>query len=197
MSQRWRSVAQDRRHSLGRRVPLKGLLPARHLVEHDSKRENVAPVIYGLTAYLFWRHIGRRPHQEAQCGMPGRSRRRTGLFREAEVQYLHPALRRNHDVGWLQVAMHNAFFVGRAERLSQCGTNRDDSSERKSCFWDDVVKRVTLHQLHREEVHALGLLNRVQGHDVWMIQRCYSASFALETRQSIAVAGHFVRQDLE
>ena len=41
------------------------------------------------------------------------------IFGQSEIQHLDPAFIRHHDIGGLQVAMHDAFFVSRGKCLGQ------------------------------------------------------------------------------
>ena len=66
-----RRVAQDRRRQFGRRRTREGTFTARHLVEKDAEREDVAAVIHGAARDLLRRHVGRRTHHDAMFGVPG------------------------------------------------------------------------------------------------------------------------------
>jgi hypothetical protein len=64
-------------------------------------------------------------------------------FRQAEVQHFHPALRRDLYVGWFQVAMDNAFFVGRVKGLGNLARVIE-----RSLYGHRSAQRLALDQFH-------------------------------------------------
>ena len=73
----------------------------------------------------------------------------------------------------------------------------DDALDRQAALGNQAVERLALHQLHRQEVDALGLLDRVDGDDVGVIERGERLRLALEAREALRVARHVGGQDLE
>ena len=109
---------QDRAECIGRRVAAERAMPGQHFVEHGTQREDVAPLIGGLTTNLLRRHVSDRPEDGAGCRVlrdraidgGGRSDGR-GVLRQAEVENLQASVARHEQVLRLQVAMDDSFFV--------------------------------------------------------------------------------------
>jgi hypothetical protein len=107
---------------------VKRLVARGHLVQHHAQREDVRPVIERARLDLFGRHVGSRAHHHT--GGREQGRRPLGLIGrvrfhdlgQAEVEHLHSAVWRDHDVRRLQVAMDDAPVVcsrqGAGERLA-------------------------------------------------------------------------------
>lgn len=90
-----------------------GPLVGEHLVEHRAKREQVGARIDCLTAYLLRRHVAGRAQDRAwvgRCSGGGISACRDRLG-QAEVENLDLTIREEKDVGWLEIAMDDAFGV--------------------------------------------------------------------------------------
>ena len=51
-----------------------------------------------------------------------------------------------------------------------------------------LVQRLPFHQLHRQEVHAIGFLDGMNGDDVRMVERGDGASLALEAFDAVRIA---------
>ena len=87
---------------------------------------------------LFGRHVGRRSHDDAWLVWPAEvsvaslELSAANIFRETEIQYFDAALVGNHDVGGLQVAMDDAFFVCGGERVGQGAGDLDDLLDGKA-----------------------------------------------------------------
>jgi hypothetical protein len=60
-----------------------------------------------------------------------------------------------------------------------------------------VLQRHALEIFHGDKRHAILLADVVNGADIGMVQGRGRLCFALEARQSLRIAGHFVRQKLE
>ncbi len=91
--------------------------PGQHLVEHAAEREDVAAPVHAAAGHLLGRHVAERAEHDPLRGM--RDRRAVGgnlralepLQREAEVQNLYRAVRRQEDVLRLQVTVDHAARV--------------------------------------------------------------------------------------
>ena len=59
------------------------------------------------------------------------------------------------------------------------------------------VERLAVHELHGEEVDAGGLLDRIDRHDVRMVERCDGTCLALEALDPLRARGHLGREHLE
>ena len=58
-------------------------------------------------------------------------------------------------------------------------------------------ERASPHQLHRDEVQAVGLFDRMHGDDVRMIERGDGFGFSREPHATLGISGQLRRQDLE
>ncbi len=117
--------------------PAERQAPGQHLVQHAAEGPDVGALVHGPAARLFRTHVGRRPDDEAVARpIRGDGRRlrqiETGRvtgrgFGQAEVEHLHRAGRRDHDIGRLQVAVDDSPLVRRIHRVGdlpregQCG----------------------------------------------------------------------------
>ena len=62
---------------------------------------------------------------------------------------------------------------------------------------EEVAQGHALHPFHRDERHAGLLADVVDGQDVRMIQRGGGLRFLLEPAETIGIAGHVARKDLD
>ena len=119
-----RGVPQNRGHRVARTVAKEWVRARGKLVQHDAERKDVRTGIELGAEHLLGRHVGRCAEPRAGLGQQGRgliagARWPIHLLGQAEVHDLHMALRRQHDVGRLEIAMDDAPAVGGVEGLSQ------------------------------------------------------------------------------
>src|SRR5207248_8133664 len=100
---------------------------------------------------------------------------------EAEVKYLQPPVASDHDVARLQIAMHDAALMRGADRVDERHGELQKIGDRQTVSRNEIDQRLPVHELHREEVHAVGLLHAVDGDDVRMIERGHGLRFTLKT----------------
>ena len=93
--------------------------------------------------------------------------------------------------------MDDALLVRRGERVGERGGDLDEPGDRQGTLGDEKVERLALDQLHRQEVDAAGLLDRVDRDDVRVIERGDGAGLALEPLQPLRARGHLGRQHFE
>ena len=103
-----RSAFDNRRKNFSHILALKGCLTRQHLIQHTAKCPNVGSLIDRLSPCLLRRHICRRAENHSllrgHVAQRGRVRQiQFGLFpgkrlRQAEIQHLHFAVRRDLDV---------------------------------------------------------------------------------------------------
>ena len=188
--------------------------PRQHFVQHAPERPDVGPFVNDLAPCLLRTHIARRAHHGTVARVVHGLRRRvcevgrraiaSGL-REAEVEDLHHAVRRDRDVGGLQVAVDNPFFVGDVEGLgdlprdAQRVTNGQPRALRPLTrdIREGVRERLPVHELENQEPDAFGFLEAVDRADVRMIQRGEHPRLPLEAREPLGVARERVRQELD
>ena len=138
--------------------PLEGSTPARHLVEHRAKREEIAARIGFAPGQLFGRHVLKRAEERALSAVSGssgeivaqRDEREPAQFREAEVEQLR-ALLGQHHVARLEIAVDDALPMrviegaGELDRIAQNVVNRQWTSDQA------VGERLALEVLHDQE----------------------------------------------
>ena len=93
--------------------------------------------------------------------------------------------------------MHDALFMRGVEAVGKTLGDIEKLRNRHASIRNDPVERLTLHELHREEVNALRFVDRVDCYDMRMIQRRDCAGFPLEALEPLRVRGHLARKDLE
>ena len=104
-------------------------------------------MVDGFAAYLLRRHIAGCAHHHAfvrQIG-DGRILRGVPLLGQAEIQDLHLAAARHHDVVRLQIAMHQTGRVRRSEAGGHLHRNLDGPSRGKRAALDHAPQRVPAH----------------------------------------------------
>jgi hypothetical protein len=116
---------------------------------------------------------------------------------QAEVQDLHPPVRRHHHVGGLQVAVDDALLVGRGQSVREGRSDRHQALDRHPALGDELVERLPLDELHGQEVDALGLLDGVHGDDAGVVEGGERLRLALEALEPLRARGHLGRQHLE
>jgi len=118
-------------------------------------------------------------------------------FGQAEIEHLHAAVARHHDVGGLQIAMHDALLVSGSQRIGDPNRHREDLFYRQPACQDLPVQRLAFHQLHRQEMHAAGLLDGLNGDDVRMVERRDGARLSSKALEAGRIEGHRGGQDLQ
>ena len=206
-ARRFRLVAQDRRLRLGARRPAEGAAARGHLVEYEPQREEVGPPVEHLAAHLLGRHVGDGADGDALVGERARGRQRgvgggavtggIGCFvdaREAEVQDLG-TVRRQEDVGGLEIAVDHPLAVGGGERVGQRQARVDERRNVHRPERQALVERLAVEQLHHQVRHGR-VADVVDRADPGMILRGDRLGLALEPFQRPGRGG-FGLQDLD
>ena len=87
--------------------------------------------------------------------------------------------------------------VGGVERVGDLDAEVEDLIQLERLALDAVLERFAFQELHGDEVLALVFPDLVDGANIRMVQSRGSARLALEARQRLLVAGHFLGQELE
>ena len=179
---------QDRRERVGGRVPVEGSTTREHLEQQAAECPDVGPLVHGKAARLLGRHVGRRAEDSSRpCDRRLERRRlragcRSGLavgragLRQPEVEDLDPAVRRQLDVGGLEIAVDDAFFVRLVERLRDLPGDRERLALRDRAALETAGEVLAFDELHRKHVCGLAgrrsrLLEAVHMGDVGMVER--------------------------
>ena len=147
-------------------------------MQDHAQREDVGPRIERASEHLLRRHVAGRAHACTGFGEQGRrvtpdlgagvGSERLG---QPEVHHFHVALRRDHDVGGLEIAMHHAAAMGFFQGLGQLGRHLDDLPHREERAPGDDVERLAFHIFHGDEQPALGVANFIHLADERMVER--------------------------
>ncbi len=167
-------------------------------VRADVGRRGVLP--------LLGRHVVDRAHGYARLRQPSLLRRVVAPFGmelgQPQVQQLHLTAATEHQVGRLDVAMHQLMFVG---MLQAQGRLADDLARRTSpqrparrpAHADELLQVDAVDELHDQELDAARLAGVKGPHDVRMIQSSDRLHLAAETAQRLGIIKVTVRQDLQ
>ena len=173
-----RGIPQDRGHRLRRIVAQKRMSARRQLVQDHAQREDVGPRIQRAPEHLLGGHVAGRAHPCAGFGEQGRrvtAHLGAGVGGERlgqpEVHHFHVALRRDHDVGGLEIAMHHAAAMGFFQGIGQLGRHLDDLPHREERAPGDDVERLAFHVFHGDEQPALGVADFIHLANERMVER--------------------------
>ncbi len=209
-------VVDDRGGRLRRCLAPEGLPARRHLVEDRTQGELVGAVVHQPPPGLFRGHVPGRAEDDADRGLGRRRLRPRGGGRveilplaarsiaaqldEAEVEDLHEAVGRHHDVVGLQVTVNDARGVGLGEALRDLRSDLEETARGEGvglAAQDQLPKRVAVDQLHDDVAQARGrLADVVDGDDVGVVQRGGGAGLLAEAAETVRVAGELLGQEL-
>ena len=159
---------------------------------------------------LLGRHVGNRPHdrprlrelRERLFGFRCAALRVQGA-REAEIEELDAPAGRHPDVRGLEVAVDDAFFVRRGERLGDLAGKGKNFFEWKGPGGDPPVEPLAFDELHDEEVTGRrgrgggrNFFEGIDGGDSRMVECCEKPRFPLEPLPSLFTFKELFRQDL-
>jgi hypothetical protein len=192
-----RLTSKDGRDGVGHRAAPERGAAGEHFVQDASECPDVATFVDDLTPRLFGAHVSGRAQDRACAGLVRSHRRRVRQvgrrrrprdFRQAKVEDLRHTLGRDLDVGGLQVAVNDPFFVSDietdgdlardAQRFAngQAGT----ASALPRHIRELVRECLAVHELENEKSKAVSFLEAVDRADVRMIQRGEHSRLALE-----------------
>jgi hypothetical protein len=106
---------------------------------------------------------------------------------DAKIEYFHRPVGPHLDVGWFQIAMHDALLVGRFECLRDLFPERQRFIERDGALRDAIGERRPLDQLHHERGAPIRFLQPVDVRDVRMVERREHLRFALEPGEALGI----------
>ncbi len=200
---------EDGRENVGDGLPRERALAAQELVHDAAERPDVRSLVHGLAPRLFGAHelrgseddAGLRSLEDESGGergvRVGAALPRVENLRESQVEDLHPALRRDLDVGGLQVAVNDAALVRGLQRLRDLPADSQRVDERHGAVRDPLRERFARHQLHHDELGAVRFLEPVDRGDAGMVESREHARLPLEPRQSRRVARELLGQSLD
>ena len=161
---------KDRRNRVRGRVAPECRATGQHLVEHTAERPDVSPLVDRLSARLLGAHVRRRAEdpsrlrsidRDCRCRWQVRLKPHTTVvwpanvkLRQAEVEDLYRSVRRDLDVGRLQITMHDAFLVCRVERVRDLPRNGQRLGKRYRSAVKACRQRFARHEFEHEPADA-------------------------------------------
>jgi len=178
--------------------------PGCHLIQHDSEGEDIGTVVERSADRLLGAHIRDGAHHDARhrdgLARDVRVRAcRSGpvMFGQPEIEDLDVAVRRDHHVVRLDVAVHDAVRVRGMQPVSDLNPDSDNLIKRDRCLRDSVSQRPAFDVLHRDVADASGITDFVDGGDVGMGKRGGRARLVREAPPPISIELEFGREDLQ
>ena len=191
------------------RLAAERVLPSNHLVEHRAEREDIATRIERFAFDLFRRQVRNGAEDDAfftdhlfhsqgarrffcAHSVDGGGR---GQFRQAEVQHLRAAVRIHHDVGGLQIPVHDAGAVRGGECVGHLRRDAQRFGEPHALARDQLIQRLAIHQLHDDVGLPVLLADFMDGDDVGVVQRRSRFGLLHEARAAVGIGtAHFSQQ---
>ena len=186
--------------------PENARLPVSISIEHAAERPDIGALVDRLAARLLGAHVraGAEDHAVVRrIGIRG-SKLRVALvdrgwrrLRQTEIQQLHRSVGCDLHVARLQVAMDNAFAVGRLESLGELTCDLQRLANRNRSSRESIGERRAFDQLEDQCEPAVDLFDAVDRGNVGMIERGEQARFAFEARAPVRIASEHRRQQLD
>lgn len=165
--------------------------PDQHFVQHTAQRVEIGGLRHLLGLELLGSHVAGGSDADARAGQPGLVRVVDDAA-HAEVEDLDRPTLGEHDVGGLQVAVHDARGVGGGEAVGDLGADRGCPGEGE--LWlllDQVAQCLPVQELHGEirEIAAVrGDAARDQPCEVPVAQPAHDPNLAIEALHGLGVA---------
>ena len=198
---------QNRAENVRHRIAIESFVSGERLVETAPERPDVAAFVDHLSPRLLGAHVRRRSHDGAErrsfCQSRGLGRFRGDVFVgrqslcQPEIQNLGLPLRRQLDVGRLQVSVDDALLVGRFERLGELQEQRKRFVERKRPSGQALRQRLALDELHDEDLLTFELLEPVERGDTGVVERGEKLGLTLEPRQALSILSESLKQHFD
>ena len=158
------------------------------LVAGDAVRKDVGERIGGRAVELFRRHV-RQGADERTLGRDA-GRRRLRQQGDAEIHDLHAAVRQQHDVGGLHIAVDDALGVGMVQSRGHLGHDVQLLQEAQRPLVDDGTFQVlALKQFHDEVGRTFVLAEIVNDNDILVAQFAGGRRLVAEAREHFGFAG--------
>ena len=189
-------AALDREHVLGHRVALEGERTEQHPIQGHAERELVAGLGCGAVSEQLGGHVGGRAEQDllsrdlaSQQGRVAVGHRQRGGFvqghgrrsGQAEVQHHDLVVGADHDVGGLEVAVHQASGVGGRQPSSRVEEHVADPTPVGGVGLGPAVQRKAFGEAHGDEQLVVELAHVVHRDDVGVVELGQGLRFALQT----------------
>jgi hypothetical protein len=100
-------------------------------------------------------------------------------------------------IGGLNIAVNDSLRVRGVERVGYFYGEIEKAIELHGLAGDNVFERGAVEKFHGDEGFAVFFADVVDGADARMIQRRRGLRFALETAESLRIAGNFIRKEFQ
>ena len=171
-----------------------GSVPDRHFVEDDAQGPEVGPGVDFVAAGLFGRHVGDRPHGRSGLGQPGFA----GQLGQSEIEDLGQAVRGDHDIARLDVAVDDAVFVGLGQSLGDLGGDADRVGRGQRAAGDPLLEGLAGITGHGDvETAVLRFVDVVNGADVRVVEARRGAGLVDEPLPGLGIGRESGRQELQ
>ena len=189
----------------GRSIPIERLLAGGRLVERCAQGKQVGAPIEFFSPSLLGRHVGDRPQ-----GASGTGQVFQGFFGgggvqvapvidlgQPEIEQLHLACLGDEDVGRLDIAVHDAFAVGRIERVGDLDAEIEHEVDGQGLSVDAVFERLAFEVFHRQVGSAVFFADVVDGADIGVVQRRGGPGLAAEPVEHGKLAADLIGEKFE
>ena len=168
---------------------IEGALAGGQLVEHYTGAEDIARGTEGFAQHLFGGHVLGSAGDDAGAGAQIRLGwgGRFHELGEAEIEHFDDAIGADHDVIGLDVAMHDAGFVGGGEGGAELDGDLQQDLAVEAAFGGDLAQRLAVHELGGDVVVALGEIGIEDGEDVGVVEHGGGAGLALEALDQLGL----------
>jgi hypothetical protein len=114
-------------------------------------------------------------------------------FARPKSSHLHQRLLGHHDVAGLEIPMDDAGRVRPGQRIGDLYGVLQYFTEAQAMARDQAIERLAVDEFHRNEVHAIGFIDIVNGDNVGVIQPGSGLGFLREAPPAFSV-GDFLRR---
>ena len=154
-----------------------------------------------LPARLLWRHVVRRSENLAGSGharnVVGVAKDGVNNLCQSEVDDLRVAILRDHHVGRLQIAMHNALLVSPRQAFGHFNRQLDRARRGQGSALQDVAQLLAANEFHRNEADAVGFPDLVNHGDVRMFEAGRGSRLEQEPVSAVWVGDQLSRQHFD
>jgi hypothetical protein len=116
---------------------------------------------------------------------------------QTEIQYFRVPSFCYEDVGWFDVAVDDAFRVGRIEPVRNLDGQIEDAFNFHRAASDAVLQRHTVQELHHDIRLTVFLTNVINRADVRVVERGGRLRFSTEPFECLMVTGQIFRKELQ
>ncbi len=106
----------------------------------------------------------------------------------AKIEDLDLTAAGDENIGGLNITVNDALCVRRIKAICDLNAEIEQAVEVEAFSFYEVLERVALQELHRDERVSVGLVDVVDGAYVWVVERGDGVRFSPETLEGLTVA---------